>query len=600
MEALYDEAAALDTAERKRFIEEHCAGDEELRREMMAAFAGSGIGLTTVVAGAAAGATDREDTWTGRRVGPYRIVRPLGRGGMGAVYLAVRDDDEFHKEVAIKTLKFELEGGPAVARFRHERQILAHLEHPNIARLLDGGTAEQGTPYIVLEYVAGVPLGDWCEQQQLSIEQRLRLFRQVCDAVQYAHQHLVVHRDIKPGNILVTADGVPKLLDFGIAKLLDTNPDTGAPALTKTVTGALLMTPDYASPEQVRGEAVSTATDVYSLGTVLYELLTGQRPYSVQNHNAVEMARAICEGEVWPPSTLGNRRLRGELDLIVLKAMQKDPVRRYASVVEFSEDIHRHLEGLPIAARPDTAVYRVTKFVRRHWTGVAAAVAVVVALAVGLAVSLYEARIAQRRFAQVRELANTFLFQFYDQVTPLAGSVEVRKSIVDTARKYLDGLSQEAGSDKDLILELAQAYQRLGEVQGRTGTASLGQVEEARRNYQRAMDLYGRLRVNAGSPAELRRKMAEALWARGRLEYNASHEDAAEPVTRRMLDLLKDATPHRMTRLACFVRAASGALATSVTNKGTTARRWFYMSRPGALCAISSPKSMAARTSRTN
>ena len=230
---------------------------------------------------AAAAARRREDNWTGRRVGPYRIVRPLGRGGMGAVYLAVRDDDQFHKEVAIKTLKFELEGGPAVSRFRHERQILAHLEHPNIARLLDGGTTEQGTPYIVLEYVAGVPIASWCEQQQLSIEQRLRLFRQVCDAVQYAHQHLIVHRDIKPGNILVTADGVPKLLDFGIAKLLDAGAVDGVEALTATATGALLMTPDYASPEQVRGEAVSTATDVYSLGAVLYQLLTGQRPHAL-------------------------------------------------------------------------------------------------------------------------------------------------------------------------------------------------------------------------------------------------------------------------------------------------------------------------------
>jgi tetratricopeptide (TPR) repeat protein len=547
MEALYGEAATLDTAERARFIEEHCSGDEELRRELLAAF---GHETRTFNGGeGAAWTTGMEDTWTGRRVGPYRIVRPLGRGGMGAVYLAVRDDDEFHKEVAIKTLKFEMDGGPSVSRFRHERQMLADLEHPNIARLLDGGTTEQGTPYIVLEYVAGVPLTEWCEQQQLTIEQRLRIFRQVCDAVQYAHQHLIVHRDIKPANILVTADGVPKLLDFGIAKLLDAGSDTGAPALTATITGARLMTPEYASPEQFRGEAVSTATDVYSLGVVLYKLLTGQHPYSLKNYDAVAFARAVCEEEIQPPSALGNRRLRGDLDIIVVKALQKRPARRYASVVELSEDIRRHLEGLPIAARPDTTVYRVTKFVRRNRVGVAAAAVVVAALAVGLAVSVYEARIAQRRFAQVRELANTFLFQFYDQVTPLAGSVEVRKSIVDTARKYLDGLSQEAGSDKGLILELAQAYQRLGEVQGRT-TANLGQLEEARRSYQRALDLYARLGVNAGSSAELRSRMAETLYAWGWLEYRAGrHADAAEPFMRRMLDLLKDAAAEPATRM---------------------------------------------------
>lgn len=549
MEALYDAAAGMDPGERTRFIEERCAGDEDLRRELMAAFHEAGSGLTGVVEHAAAAAAESEGNWTGRRVGTYRIVRPLGRGGMGAVYLAVRDDDQFHKEVAIKTLKFELEGSSAVSRFRHERQILAHLEHPNIARLLDGGTTEQGTPYIVLEYVAGVPISDWCEERRLSIEQRLGLFRRVCDAVQYAHQHLVVHRDIKPDNILVTPDGVPKLLDFGIAKLLDAGSADGTEAPAATATGILLMTPDYASPEQVRGEAVSTATDVYSLGAVLYQLLTGQRPYSLKNYDAVEIARVVCETEIRPPSVLGNRRLRGDLDIIVLKAMQKEPARRYASAVELSEDIRRHLEGLPIAARPDTPIYHAMKFVRRHGLGVAAAAAVVAALAAGVAVSLHEARVAQRRFAQVRELANTFLFQFYDQVTPLAGSTAVRASIVDTARKYLDGLSKEAGNDQGLIVELAEAYQRLGDVQSRTGGANLGQLEEARRSYQRALDLYARLRVNAGSAPDLRRGLANVLLALGRLEINAYRENAAEPVTRRMLDLIGDRAPDPATRM---------------------------------------------------
>src|SRR5262245_2674769 len=199
MEALYDAAAAMDPGDRTRFIEDQCAGDEELRRELIAAFREADSGLTTLVEHAAAAAAEREADWTGRRIGAYRIVRPLGRGGMGAVFLAVRDDDHFYKAVAIKTLKFDLDSGPAVSRFRHERQILAHLEHPNIARLLDGGATEHGTPYIVLEYVEGIPITDWCERQQLSIERRLHLFRRVCDAVQYAHQHLIVHRDIKPG-----------------------------------------------------------------------------------------------------------------------------------------------------------------------------------------------------------------------------------------------------------------------------------------------------------------------------------------------------------------------------------------------------------------
>ena len=549
LEALYDEAAGLDPGDRTRFIDEKCAGDEELRRELMAALHDGGSGFTGVVEQAAAAAAEDDENASGRRVGPYRIVRLLGRGGMGAVYLAVRDDDEFHKEVAIKTLKFELEGGSAVSRFRQERQILAHLEHPNIARLLDGGTTEQGTPYIVLEYVAGVPIVDWCEQQRLSIGERLKLFRQVCDAVQYAHQHLVVHRDIKPANIMVTPDGLPKLLDFGIAKLLDEGGGDGVPAFTATAAGAHLMTPDYASPEQVRGEPVSTATDVYSLGAVLFQLLTGERPYALRKYDAAEIVREVCETEIRLPSSLGNRRLRGDLDVIVMKAMQKLPARRYASVVELSEDIRRHFDGLPIAARSDTSMYRVMKFVRRHRVGVVATAAVVVALSIGMAVSIYEARLAQRRFAQVRELANTFLFEFYDQVSPLPGSTKVRASIVETARKYLDGLSKEAGNDKGLILELAQAYQRLGDVQGRTSSANLGQVDEARRSYQRALDLYARLLVSLASPPDLRRKVASVWLASGRLEYSSYREDAAEHATRRMLDLIGDRSPDAATRM---------------------------------------------------
>ena len=538
LDALYDAAAALGPAERSRFIDENCADDEAVRRELLAAFgvdASSGLtGLVERAAGEAA-AAGIEAAWTGRRIGPYRIVRPLGYGGMGAVYLAVRDDAEFHKQVAIKTLKFELDGGPAVVRFRHERQILAHLEHPNIARLLDGGTTEQGTPFIVLEYVNGLQIAEWCQQKRLTIDDRLRLFCHVCDAVQYAHQHLIVHRDIKPGNILVTSDGVPKLLDFGIAKLLDTDALAGFHTIH---TSGPMMTPDYVSPEQVRGEPVSTATDVYGLGAVLYELLTNTRPHELHTYDPVEIARVVCETDVRPPSVVGNRRLRGDLDNIVLKAMQKEPSRRYASVTAFADDIHRYLDGLPVAARPDTVIYRTTKFVRRHRIGVAATVAVVASLGIGVALALREARVAERRFAQVRELSNTFLFQFYDQVTLLPGSTAVRASIVDTARRYLDGLSKEAGSDRDLTLELAQAYQRLGNVQGRTGTANLGQLDDARHSYQNALDLYQRLPAGARATPEVRRSMANALLSLGRLEFNAQHEDVAEKITRQMLDTL--------------------------------------------------------------
>jgi len=566
--ALYDAAAGLGPADRSRFIAESCADDEEVRRELLAAFVADDgrSGLTGLVERAAAAAVGVDAPWTGRRLGPYRIVRPLGQGGMGAVSLAVRDDAEFHKQVAIKTLKFELDSGSAVARFRHERQILAHLEHPNIARLLDGGTTEHGTPYIVLEFVDGLQIAEWCQQQRLMIDDRLRLFCQVCDAVQYAHQHLIVHRDIKPGNILVTSDGVPKLLDFGIAKLLD---GAALAGLNTMQTSGPMMTPDYVSPEQVRGQPVSTATDVYGLGAVLYELLTNTRPHELRTYDPAEIARVVCETDVRPPSAMGNRHLRGDLDTIVLKAMQKEPSRRYSSVTALTEDIRRYLEGLPVAARPDTAMYRATKFVRRHRLGVVATVAVVVSLAIGVALALNEARVAERRFAQVRELSNTFLFQFYDQVTPLPGSTAVRASIVDTARKYLDGLSKEARGDKELTLELAAAYGRLGDVQGRTGTANLGQLDDARRSYQRAIDLYVGLPVTASSAADLRRRLANALLAYGRLEYNAYHEDVAERFTRRMLDVLSDGAAEPATRM--LQALGSRSLADIFLRQGHTA-----------------------------
>jgi tetratricopeptide (TPR) repeat protein/tRNA A-37 threonylcarbamoyl transferase component Bud32 len=323
---------------------------------------------------------------------------------MGAVFRAVRDDDQFQKTVAIKMLRFA-DGDPAMLqRFRHERQILASLEHPHIARLLDGGAwippgSAEPQPYLVMEYVEGVPLTTYCEQQRLSTAQRLELFRNVCDALSYAHRQLVVHRDVKPGNILVTADGTPKLLDFGVSKLL--NPEREADADTVTMTIPAL-TPDYASPEQVRGETVSTLTDVYSLGAVLYELLTGRRPYHLATHDPLEIAREICEREVAPP------RVNTELDLIVLKAMQKEPGRRYQSVEQFTEDIRRYLEGLPIIARPDTLSYRTAKFARRHWVVLADAATLLAVLVGGIGVSTWEARRADTEAATAKAV-NEFL-----------------------------------------------------------------------------------------------------------------------------------------------------------------------------------------------
>ena len=470
---------------------------------------------TTVRLGAAVtpGFERVRDGWFGLTVGHYRLLGHVGRGGMGTVYKAVRSDDQFEKTVAIKMLRLG-RGDPAgEQRFRGERQILASLEHPHICRLLDGGSwvppgAVESQPFIVMEYVEGVPITTFCEREGLGVGARLELIRTVCSALSYAHRQLIIHRDVKPDNILVTPDGTVKLLDFGMAKLLDATSDS-----TLTATGVLLMTPAYASPEQVRGDAISTVTDVYSVGVVLYELLTGRRLHTLASNDPTEIYREIVERDVPAPSTWGDRQLRGDLDIIVLKALQKEPARRYQSVDQLAEDIRRYLDGLPILARADTITYRTRKFVRRHWLGLAAVASLVVALAGGAAVSLYQARIAETRFQQVRKLANRFLFDFYDQIRHLPGSTAAREMVVATALEYLDSLSKDARNDPDLQWELAKAYERVGEVQGDPGGPSLGQTKAAHESYKKSAAMQQEL-VDRGFADTSRRESLSQAYGR--------------------------------------------------------------------------------------
>ncbi len=366
----------LDPGERESFLAEACQGDQELRREVE-----SLLGYEDVKIGILEGPILLRHS---RRIGPYRIERKLGEGGMGTVALAVREDD-FRKKVALKLLKREMLSEEVLSRFHLERQILASLDHPNIATIHDGGTTEDGLPYFAMEYVEGEPIDRYCDTRQLPIRQRLELFRQVCSAVQVAHQNLVVHRDIKPANILVTAEGVPKLLDFGIAKPLSSD---FAPEGLTTAPGSSPMTIKFASPEQVRGGQITTATDIYSLGVLLFKLLTGEYPYPLDSPRVAELARVIWERQPEKPSTVirhlegGSRsgdlrrlrrRLAGDLDSIVLKALHKQRRNRYSSVEQFSEDIRRHLAGLPVIAREGTVLYRAEKYFRRNWRRLAAA-----------------------------------------------------------------------------------------------------------------------------------------------------------------------------------------------------------------------------------
>ncbi|HQZ81974.1 MAG TPA: protein kinase [Pyrinomonadaceae bacterium] len=468
---------------------------------------------------------DDDDPILGRMIGDYRIVREIGHGGMGTVYLARHSDESFIKEAAVKLVKRGMDTNAVLKRFAMERSILSQLEHPNIAGLIDGGTTPEGLPYFVMEYVDGLPVTKFCASR--SINERLDLFQKICSAISYAHTNLVIHRDIKPSNILVTEDGTPKLLDFGIAKLL--HPDWSLDSTEATATMFRVMTPEYASPEQIRGLPITTASDVYSLGVVLYELLTGERPYKIEGRLPEEIAEHILASEPVPPSvmlssrpsisTAGTRRetadegqtsprskiqvvkaLRGDLDNIILKALRKEPERRYASVQEFSEDIRRHLSGLPVTATADTVSYRVSKFVRRHRAGVFAGVLIFLTLTTATAITSWQAVVANRerdraekRFDQVRELANTVLFDYHDGVANLAGSTPLRERMVGDALKYLDTLAADNINDPLLQGELATAYFKVGEVQGVPTQASLGDYGGALESFKKSLAIRQRL-----------------------------------------------------------------------------------------------------------
>jgi tetratricopeptide (TPR) repeat protein/predicted Ser/Thr protein kinase len=425
--------------------------------------------LANDVGVAGSGALPRIETGGGR-CGPYRLLDIIGRGGMGAVYLAERADGEVHHRVAVKLLPSGA-GDPQRERFLQERQILATLTHPNIARLLDAGHVEHGQPFLAMEYVDGKPIDVFAAG--LSVRQKIALFLKVCAAVAHLHRHLIVHRDLKPSNIFVTADGEPKLLDFGIAKLLDVATDT-------TVTGMRMLTPDYASPEQVRGGKLSTATDIYSLGAVLYLLLTSKRAHEFDSPSPEGIASVVTARDITRPSKWAPE-LRGDLEAILLKALRKDPEERYETVEHFAEDLEAFLDSRPVRARSGNGWYRARKFLRRYRVPVAAAAVVIASLAAGLYIANRERAIAQRRFADVRELANK-LFDIDAQVRQLSGSAKARQLIVDTSLEYLRRLTADAQRDPELALEVATAYMSVAEVEGVTTGPNLGQLDEAERD----------------------------------------------------------------------------------------------------------------------
>lgn len=511
-----------------------------------------------------------------RHIGPYQILSILGSGGMGTVCLAVRADDHYKKRVAIKLIRQGLESDTIVERFRRERQIVASLEHPNIAQLLDGGATPEGRPYLVMEYVEGIPIDEYCDKHKLPVAERIKLFRTVCAAVDYAHKNLVVHRDIKPGNILVRQDGTVKLLDFGIAKLL--TPEGVPKDFTRTATSMRLMTPQYASPEQMMGDTITTASDVYLLGIVLYELLTGHRPFQAKEGTSIEVARVIAQPEPDKPSTAisrvveaveydGTRRvthspqivsltrdgspkklrqnLEGDLDAIVLKALKRKPQERYGSAEQLSEDLRRHLELEPVSARPRTTGYLIAKFAAKHRSISVATAAVLGILLLAIATTTWQARraseqrtIAERRFSEVRKVANSFLFEVHDAIAPLPGTTPARKLLVGKALEYLNGLSQEDTNDSSLQAELATAYQRVGDLQGNPNSANLGDTAGAFKSYRKALAIREAL---ATKDATLKPALAETNAALGDMMATFGSPAAALDYYRRALSLCEEA-----------------------------------------------------------
>lgn len=576
IDELFHEAIELPQNRRAEFLASACRGDASLRAEIEKLIDACNKAENFIETPPLLDEITIEFArpQTGElRLGAYRVIREIGRGGMGTVYLAARADEEFRKHVAIKVVTAGFDHDTIIQRFRSERQILAGLDHPNIARLLDGGTTDGGAPYFVMEYIEGQTIRDYCDTHRLSIIERLKLFRDVCSAVHFAHQNLVVHRDIKPANILVTPDGTPKLLDFGVAKLLSSD----ARGVDLTEATSRMMTPEYASPEQARGETITTASDVYSLGVLLYELLTGHRPYRFSSRSMMEIVEAICEQEPAKPSTAIlrtvtspgagrdtevtvtpeaiskardsepnrlRRELEGDLDNIVLKAMRKEPQRRYASVEQFSEDIKRYFDHLPVIARKDTLSYRASKFTARNKAGVAAAMLVVIALVAGAVTTLWQAHEArqardksERRFKDVRNLTNSFLFDFHDAIADLNGATKAREMVVKKAQEYLDSLAQEAGEDRELLWELSTAYLKLGDVQGRPGFSRTGDTGAALQSYEKSLATRRRLAGLEPDNAQYQLGLAETLSRFGPIFQVLGKPDAAIEKMREAMEI---------------------------------------------------------------
>ncbi len=614
IEEIFLQAVDRSGENRERYLASACGDHAELRREVDALLEADTQGMesvTSVVRSSVVSVVQEE--LNGLSVGPWQIVEEIGRGGMGTVYRAVRADGEFQIEVAVKILTRGIHSRMLLDRFRRERQILARLEHPNIARLLDGGTTAAGLPYLVMEFVAGQALTRYCDAGKLSVRERLAIFRKVCDAVSCAHRNLVIHRDLKPDNILVTADGTPKLLDFGIAKILEpisggSGLDSNADSEDLTMTTERMGTPAWCSPEQIRGGNIGVATDVYSLGVVLFRLLTGFRPYRVDSVNWDNATHVICDRDPlrateafsFGPRTpeelqeiARNRgttpeglkkQLGGDLENILALSLRKEPERRYLSVDKFSEDLQRFLDGRTVLAAGDTFAYRTDKFVRRHKLGVGTGAVLTVLLCISTVAALWQARKLSVRIDEDRKLATTFLADIHEDISRLPGSMPMRETLLRKSLDYLNGLARDTGQDVETRRSLALAQERFASLLSGIGQTGLGKSGLALQTWQKAKIIREGILAELPNDSKAKFDLASSYLIGSNITSRVSTAKEAQAHDKRALSLAEELlklAPENVAYQTLAAKAyASRSYGLSLAGQDTDAEYWLRKALP--------------------
>jgi tetratricopeptide (TPR) repeat protein len=577
--AIFQEALEVSEESRPELIAAQCDGNRQIADEVYSLLEACKAEESEAASHRTGQEAGREFKAESRRIGPYQLDGLLGRGGMGAVFLAHRVDGQFEQKVAIKLIDLPLATDLFRERFRMERQILAGLQHPYIARLLDGGVTTEGDLYLAMEYVDGVPIHRFCEERNLTLDQRLSLFMQVCEAVQFAHQNLIVHRDLKPDNIFVAPDGTPRLLDFGTAKLL--SPSLANPGSELTREGFQSFTPQYASPEQVLGNPITTASDTYSLGVLLYLLLSGSLPYELKELTTAEMLRVICEEPPHKPAHAAgsNRRLDSDLESILKKALRKEPLQRYSTAEQLASDVRAYLDGKPVAARHGTLRYRAGKFIRRHRLGIAGAALLFVTLVAGVAGVLWQAKVAnterrkaEARSADLRELSNSLLSELDDAIKQLPGSTGVQKLLVTRVLEHLDRMAKDVQGDRQTQLDLVDAYTRLGNIQGNPYDQNLGDPAGGIVSIDKAIALAVPLASQGSSDREALRDLALAQECRSEILFGAARTPEAVTSMRAAVGTYDRvlAFPNVTPALIGDAAAAYGTLGDELGQSGTS------------------------------